>query len=161
MRIPSQGPTIGAIALGLSAAILFSPITHAASSAQAQYQADVERCRTTPGIDKEACLREAGAALQAARQDKLTTPSAQSEAANRTARCDALPADKRQDCLTLMESTATATQGSVSGGGVIRQTTITIPAPASTMPAPSTTAPAPSTMPPPSPGAPMTGNSMN
>lgn len=165
MRIPSHGRTIGAIALGLSAAVLFSPSARAADTAQTQYQADVERCRATPGIDKEACLREAGAALQAARRGKLTTPGAQSAAANRTARCDALPASERQDCMTLMERGNTVTQGSVSGGGVIRETTITIPAPAttmpgSTMPAP-TGAPATSTMPAPATNVPATGSTMN
>ncbi len=150
MHIPTPGRVPGLIALCLGAAILSSPLAHAADSAEAQYQADVQRCHSTPGIDQKACLREAGAALEASRRGNLTAPASQAENANRTARCNALPPDQRQDCLTLME-TGTVTQGSVPGGGVMRETTITIPAPAtmpgttSTIPAPASTAPMPAT----------------
>lgn len=112
---------------GFGCAVLFTPVTQAASP-QTQYQQDVARCNTTPGIDKKACLREAGAAEQAARQDKLTSPSMQTETQNRNQRCDSLPADQRQDCTTLMDSANTRTEGSVQSGGVLRETTITIPA---------------------------------
>jgi len=142
MRIPTHGRTPGLVVLGLGAAILFSPLARAADTAQTQYQADVQRCHSTPGIDKQACLQEAGAALEAARRNKLTAPGVQAESANRSARCDALPADQRQDCLTLMEK-GTVTEGSVSSGGVIRETTITTPAPVTTMPAPGTPGTAP------------------
>ncbi|MGB6241756.1 MAG: hypothetical protein WBF69_04665 [Castellaniella sp.] len=115
------------LAAGLSCAALFAPGVQAAGP-QTQYQQDVARCNSTPGIDKQACLREAGAAAQAARQDKLTTPSMQSEARNRTLRCDSLPADQRQECMKLMDNANTRTEGSVQSGGVLRETTITIPA---------------------------------
>ncbi|MBV6271551.1 hypothetical protein KVP09_01280 [Alcaligenaceae bacterium CGII-47] len=111
-----------------AASMLLSPLAFAADSAQAQYQADVQRCNSTPGIDKNACLREAGAALEASRRSALTTPSAEAAYADRIQRCNALPAEQRQDCLTLMEHPDTTTQGSVQGGGVLRETTITIPA---------------------------------
>ncbi|MER1966405.1 hypothetical protein [Castellaniella sp. GW247-6E4] len=141
MRIPTPARTAGLIALGLGATLLFSPLARAADSAQAQYQTDVQRCHSTPGIDQQACLREAGAALEATRRDALSAPGVQAEDANRTARCNALPADQRQDCLTLMEKPGTVTEGSVSGGGVMRETTITIPAPATPAAAPATPAP--------------------
>jgi hypothetical protein len=118
----------GLLAVGLGGIALFAPGAQAAGP-QSQYQQDVERCNTTPGIDKQACLHEAGAAAQAARQDKLTAPSMQTEDRNRTQRCDSLPADQRQDCMTLMDNANTRTQGSVQSGGVLRETTITIPAP--------------------------------
>jgi hypothetical protein len=38
-----------------------------------------------------------------------------------------LPAGQRQDCMTLMNDPDARTQGSVDGGGIIRETTITIP----------------------------------
>lgn len=130
MHIPSQHRTPGLIALSLGAALLFSPMAQAASSAEAQYQADVQRCQTTPGIDKAACLQEAGAALEATRRNKLTAPDMQAQEANETARCKALPASEQSDCLTLM-SRGKVIEGSVSGGGVLRETTITTtPAPA-------------------------------
>lgn len=119
-----------AIIAGLSAAaMLLSPVALAAdTAAQTQYQTDVQHCNSTPGIDKKACLHEAGAALQASRSNTLTTPSADASNRDRTQRCNALPADQRQDCLTLMDSANTKIQGSVQGGGVLRETTITIPA---------------------------------
>lgn len=117
----------GLLAAGLGCAALFAPGAQAAGP-QTQYQQDVARCNTTPGIDKQACLREAGAAEQAARQDKLGSPSAQAEDRNRTLRCDSLPADQRQNCTTLMDNANTRTEGSVQSGGVLRETTITIPA---------------------------------
>jgi hypothetical protein len=117
------------LATSLGCAALFAPGAQAAGpQAQTQYQQDVARCHSTPGIDVQACLREAGAAAQAARQDTLTQPSAQVEARNRGERCDSLPADQRQDCMTLMDNANTRTQGSVQSGGVLRETTITIPA---------------------------------
>ncbi|WP_417277037.1 hypothetical protein [Castellaniella sp.] len=127
------------LAAGLGYATLFAPGAQAAS----QYQQDVQRCNTTPGIDKQACLQEAGAAAQAAEHGKLTTPSMQAERQNRTQRCSNLPADKRQDCMILMDNGSVKTQGSVQSGGIIRETTITIPAPVTT--APATTTPASTT----------------
>lgn len=111
-----------------TAAMLLSPVALAADSAQSQYQADVQRCKSTPGIDQKACLREAGAALEASRSNKLTTPSADAANQERTQRCNALPTGERQDCLTLMDSANTRTQGSVQSGGILRETTITVPA---------------------------------
>lgn len=115
---------------GLStAAMLLSPVALAAAdSAQAQYQTDVQHCKSTPGIDQKACMREAGAALEASRRNTLTTPSAGTSNMDRTQRCNALPADQRQDCLTLMDGANTQTQGSVQSGGILRETTITVPA---------------------------------
>ncbi|WP_322998693.1 hypothetical protein [Castellaniella sp.] len=118
---------ISLLAASLGGIALFAPGAQAASP-QTQYQQDVARCNSTPGIDKQACLREAGAAEQAARQDKLTSPSMQAETQNRTQRCDSLPADQRQGCMQLMDNGNTRTQGSVQSGGVLRETTITVPA---------------------------------
>lgn len=116
------------LATGLGCALMLSPAVQAADSASAQYQQDVERCNTTPGIDKAACLREAGAALQAARSNGLESPG-ERETRNRTDRCDGLPADQREDCLILMDDANARVEGSVDGGGILRETTITIPAP--------------------------------
>lgn len=117
------------LAAGLGCAFLLSPVAEAAGPAQTQYQRDVEHCNTTPGIDKKACLKEAGAAAQASRDNGLTAPSAPAEAQNRTQRCDALMGEQRQDCMILMDNkNQVREQGSVESGGILRQTTITIPA---------------------------------
>lgn len=118
-----------ALIAGMSAAaMLLSPVALAANTAQTQYQVDVQHCKSTPGIDQKACMREAGAALEASRRNTLTTPTATAENLDRTQRCSVLPADQRQDCLTLMEGTNTQVQGSVQSGGILRETTITVPA---------------------------------
>ncbi|MDN5841998.1 MAG: hypothetical protein L0H54_00930 [Alcaligenaceae bacterium] len=117
-----------ALITGLGMALLASPPSMAAGESQAQYQADVQRCHKTPGIDQKACLREAGAALEASRRGKLTAPDPNSAKMDRTQRCNALPAEQRDGCITLMTSPDTRVQGSVDSGGVLRETTITIPA---------------------------------
>lgn len=131
-RINHMPLRVALLAAGLGYAALFTSGAQAAGpQAQSQYQKDVARCHNTPGIDVQACLKEAGAAAQATRQDTLTQPSAQVEARNRDERCDSLPADQRKDCMSLMGDTGARTQGSVQSGGVLRETTITIPAPGS------------------------------
>ena len=119
--------SILAILSGVGLALSMASSAYAASPTE-QYRADVQRCKTTPGIDQKACLSEAGAALAAARRDALTDPSAQMEADHRTERCDRLPTQQREQCMMLMQSNQTRTEGSVQSGGILRETTITIPA---------------------------------
>lgn len=96
---------------------------------EAKYRQDIERCNAgQTNQDIETCKREAGAALQEAKRQRLLTHRDQSPQANATARCQALPAGAREDCMTQMSGTASTTvQGSVAGGGILRTTTITIP----------------------------------
>lgn len=104
--------------------------SHGASNHEIEmrYKADVAACNSgQSGQDKATCLKEAGAALAAARKNKLTDNS-QLEINNKTARCNALPADQRDDCLMQMSGANTTSTGSVEGGGILRETTITIPA---------------------------------
>jgi hypothetical protein len=117
------------IASFAAATLLIGPVAVAADSAQAEYQAHIQYCTSNPpDIDRQACMREAGAALEAARRAALTTPSTDATRADRTQRCNALPGERRQECLTLMESPDTRIQGSVESGGILRETTITVPA---------------------------------
>ncbi|HEU0230306.1 MAG TPA: hypothetical protein VFR20_07025 [Burkholderiaceae bacterium] len=97
-------------------------------SPEAQYQADVAHCKSGQSNEDQAtCLKEAGAALEAAKRGKLTT--APSYTTDQTKRCQELPANKQQDCLALMsDQGSTHVEGSVNGGGVLRETTITVPA---------------------------------
>ena len=79
--------------------------------------------------DRAACLREAGAARQEAGRDGLTTPGAGREDANALARCREQPAADRADCEARLRGGArTTTEGSVMGGGVIRETVTPLPA---------------------------------
>jgi uncharacterized protein YgiB involved in biofilm formation len=95
--------------------------------------------------DRAACIREAGAARQAAARGGLT--SAPDYRANALARCNLQPPADRSACearvLGSAGNTDSRVEGSVMGGGVIREsvTTVVMPAP---MPAPT---PAPMPMP--------------
>mgnify|MGYP003578957709 CR=1 FL=1 len=95
--------------------------------------------------DKAACLREAGAAQQAARKGALTDPSPEQLMQNALARCDRQPESERRACQDRVRGTGQTTMdGSVMGGGVIRETVT--PVPAGMAPARTSTMP-PSTMP--------------
>lgn len=100
------------------------------ASAEARYQRDKARCLAGHSQeDSKTCLREAGAALQAAREHDLKDPDAAQRAANTRARCDVFKTeDDRRACLARVGSDATVS-GSVAGGGVLRQSTQVIPAP--------------------------------
>jgi curli biogenesis system outer membrane secretion channel CsgG len=98
-------------------------------SPEQQYQEDLKKCEQDKGVvDVQACKREAGAALQAAKQDKLGNGGATNYQDNQRSRCMALPAKDRDDCLMQMSGQNTTVQGSVKSGGVLRETTITVPA---------------------------------
>jgi hypothetical protein len=80
--------------------------------------------------DRAACLREAGAAQQEARRDGLTRPSAGAEDHNALDRCKQQPPSAQAECEARITGAGkTTTEGSVMGGGVLRETVTPIPAP--------------------------------
>ncbi|HLU79477.1 MAG TPA: hypothetical protein VKZ52_07900 [Burkholderiaceae bacterium] len=98
------------------------------AEAQARYKEDIQRCSTlTDPEAQRTCRREAGAALQEARRNRLVNPNGDTQA-NAAARCARLPAERRAECERLMTDSSARTLGSVSGGGVLRELTIEIPA---------------------------------
>lgn len=116
--------TTGVMSNNMASSTANTPIP----SPQAQYKADVAHCKSGMSNEGQAtCLKEAGAALYAARHGKLTTSP--SYTADQTARCHELPADQQANCMAMMSDQGnTKVQGSVQGGGVLRETTITVPA---------------------------------
>lgn len=81
--------------------------------------------------DPAACRREAGAAREEARRGGLTTPAEGNAGANAMARCQLQPAADRADCEARVRGSGagtTTTEGSVMGGGIIRETVTPIPA---------------------------------
>lgn len=127
-----------AVALGalLSAPLAYAAGTGAASEAdiQARYRLDVERCNTgQTNQDKATCLREAGAALEESKRNRLMRGN-ETYAQNQQERCNALPVSEREDCMLQMSGQNTSTTGSIEGGGVLRETTITVPASTDTLP---------------------------
>ena len=80
--------------------------------------------------DRSACLREAGAARYEARRGGLTSASPMSYEQNALARCGLQPPAERAACEARVRGTGmTSVEGSVLGGGLIRETVTPIPAP--------------------------------
>ena len=101
--------------------------TPSMSDFQARYQQDMQRCATMSDPEAQrTCRREAGAALQEARRDRLVRGNVDPQS-NLTARCARLPAERRADCQRLMTDGSSVEHGSVSGGGVLRELSITVP----------------------------------
>lgn len=112
----------------LSAGLALLSPTAQADAVQSNYQQEVARCHSTPGIDLEACLKEAAAAAKASRDNTLSDPADSTRERNLTNRCDAYSGSARDECLRLMRDGETETQGSVESGGILRRMTITVPA---------------------------------
>jgi hypothetical protein len=84
------------------------------------YQEEVAVCAHIQQ-DRAACIREAGAARQEARRGGLT--GAPDYLANALARCAPQPPAERMACEQRVRGTGTTSiDGSVLGGGVIRET---------------------------------------
>ncbi|GAO21128.1 hypothetical protein ALISP_0948 [Alicycliphilus sp. B1] len=93
----------------------------AATSVHDQYRADRAACAGEPADSRAACIREAGAAAQAARQGGLSSANASTYENNALARCDVFKApEDKSDCIARMGNKATV-QGSVDGGGLLRR----------------------------------------
>ncbi len=115
--------------LGLSlaaAALLCSPFAFAdlggATAARARYEQERARCESgQSGQDLKTCLREAGAALQEARQGHLDDHDAQ-YTRNALERCKPLPTDDAKDCRDrILGQGQVSVTGSVKGGGLYRE----------------------------------------
>jgi len=121
------------IALSACGAFSLAVAQEAAPGSAARAQAERATC---DGVqqDRAACLREAGAARQEAGRNGLTAADSASHEQNALARCQLQPAADRADCEARIRGAAgsgsSTTEGSVMGGGVIRETVRPVPAPA-------------------------------
>jgi len=115
---------------GLLAALPIGAIAQSDAAQLQRYQQEREACLSGKSHQpREACLREAGAALQAARQGQLTTEDPAQLAANALARCDARPADQKEMCERMVRGEGTVT-GSVESGGFVREIRVIAESPA-------------------------------
>ena len=120
LNLPVSCRVITLCALGalLSASALAAG-SRGTSEAQAQYTRDRAACNAGQSTeDRATCLKEAGAALQAARSGQLTSESGADYQRNAMLRCNEQPPENRQDCVARMQEPA---QGSVTGGGLLRE----------------------------------------
>ena len=108
----------------------------ATSDAQARYQQERAACMSgQSNQDRATCLKEAAAALAEAKKGNLSDGKGQLRD-NRMDRCNALTGDEKTDCVARMRGEGT-TQGSVAGGGILREkvTIEAVPASGSAAPA--------------------------
>jgi hypothetical protein len=93
------------------------------SQAQQRYQQERAVCMSgQSNQDRATCLREAGAALQESRRGNLDNGDMRDFGHNRMVRCNALPAQDREDCARRMHGEGVTT-GSAQQGGILRELT--------------------------------------
>jgi hypothetical protein len=107
-----------------AAAVLCSPFVSAdqggSAAAKARYEQERSRCLSgQSGQPLQTCLREAGAALQEARQGRLDDHDAR-YMRNALERCKPLPSDEAKDCRDRLQGQGTVS-GTVKGGGLYRE----------------------------------------
>jgi hypothetical protein len=108
-----------AVVLGLASA---SALARAPDAAQSRYDSERAVCmQGQSNQDRSTCLKEAGAALQAARSGQLATAAEGELERNRLARCESQLGANRDDCVTRMQ--AGVTTGSARDGGILRELT--------------------------------------
>ena len=124
------------LGIAITVAAVFSTFSVGAISAtspeptpaEARYQQDRADCLAGKTDEsRQTCLKEAGAALQAAREHELRNGSAAQLAANERKRCDALTGADRKDCLKRAAGVDTTVSGSVAAGGDLKETVTVIP----------------------------------
>jgi hypothetical protein len=91
------------------------------TQAQQDYQQERARClRGDSGQERATCLKEAGAAYEEARRNRLGQAPGADLARNATQRCDAQAPADREACVQRILGAGT-TEGSVKDGGLIRR----------------------------------------
>ena len=130
----SKAPEL--LAVVVTVAAVFSTFSVGAISANAatsppaeqRYQQDRANCMAGKTAESQkTCLKEAGAALQAARAHELKSPGSAQLAANERKRCETLAGDDRADCLKRAAGVDTTVSGSVAAGGDLKTTTTVVP----------------------------------
>lgn len=111
-------------AAALAVAVMATPGWGAgppASQAETNYQQERARCLAGQSNQaQETCLKEAGAAQDEARRNTLGGATQADLERNATQRCEAQPPADRAACVQRI--LGGSADGSVGGGGVIRQT---------------------------------------
>ncbi|MDB5752168.1 MAG: hypothetical protein JWP65_2589 [Ramlibacter sp.] len=99
----------------------------ALAEANRVYQQDRAHCTSGKSHqDRATCMKEAGAAHDEAKRGALANAGGTDLQANATRRCEAQPQADRAACVQRILGAGT-TDGSVKGGGLIRQTETKLP----------------------------------
>ncbi|WP_034351616.1 hypothetical protein [Herbaspirillum sp. GW103] len=100
----------------------------AGKAGNSEYQQQIAACKSGASTeDRATCLREAGAAQQAAARGTLTDPSPAQLKENALRRCEGLPQSDRIDCEKRVNGQGSS-EGSVASGGILRETVTIVPA---------------------------------
>ncbi|AYR22617.1 hypothetical protein [Herbaspirillum rubrisubalbicans] len=117
-----------AIVIGLAALSAASHVFAAGKPGNSEYQQQIAACKSGSSTeDRATCLREAGAAQQAAARGTLTDPSPAQLKENALRRCEGLPQSDRIDCEKRVNGQGRV-DGSVAEGGIFRETVTIVPA---------------------------------
>ncbi|WP_416757431.1 hypothetical protein ACNI65_14235 [Roseateles sp. So40a] len=127
LKAPSAATLVTAGAVLSAVMMIATPVFAAGSTAKASASSDIqstyERDRANclsgkTGQAQAACLKEAGAARQAAQAGKLNTASTQELANNAMLRCQRVAEEDREDCRMMVMGQGTR-DGSVQSGGIL------------------------------------------
>jgi hypothetical protein len=108
-----------------SSLVMFASLATAETKTEMQSRYKDERAACHSAEDRQACLREAGAALREARTGKLD--AGENFEQHKIARCASHNSEDRDYCLRRMTGEGTVT-GSIEGGGVMRELRVPIAA---------------------------------
>ena len=115
------------LAFGMTQAIAASPGRQEMAAAQIRFQQDMALCKSgQSNQSRQTCQTEARNALQAARRGELSGTDGVAEG-NASLRCAAHQGLDRSACEARMRGEGTRTEGSVGGGGILRETTVVVP----------------------------------
>jgi hypothetical protein len=116
------------LALSCAGTASWAADTGAAAQAQAQYRQDMAMCNSgRSNQDATTCRLEVRNALAEARRGGLVSGAPETYLGNALQRCMALKGIDRSACEGRMQGQGTV-QGSVLGGGILRESTTTVPA---------------------------------
>ncbi len=119
--------TLAAASILLCVASALPAAASTASEAQARFRQDMVACdRGQSSQDPATCRLEARNAFAEARRGGLNDTPGQYKS-NALQRCSELQGDNRSDCESRMRGEGRS-EGSVEGGGIIRETVTVVPA---------------------------------
>lgn len=120
-RTPSLRATLLGALLALAGMPALAALDRSSAEIQARYEQERADCMSgrTTNLDRATCLREAAAARDEARRQRLDSGNANYQR-NATQRCAALRGEEARDCELRMRGAGTVS-GSVGGGGVLRE----------------------------------------
>jgi hypothetical protein len=119
--------TVAAVFSTFSVGAISATPSATPTAAETRYQQDRADCMAGKTAENQkTCLKEAGAALQAAREHDLKKGDSAQLAANARKRCEPMTGDDRKACIAMADGQGT-TSGSVASGGQLHELVTVVP----------------------------------